>query len=187
MEQTIAKPIPYLSTRETVTNRESQDMRDLFIKTHQHAASQMKGELLDTLTKQAKREIRKGLANPTMLMAQHPNRLFLIHDGDQIVAYCHLLHHDDQTVELKNLVCSPERQGEGLGRRLMDAVEHHAHQNGYHRITLWTYSHLQTATSMYVKRGYQHTGQTPPRHQPMILEPFHMSLDLCTAWRRREN
>ena len=109
-----------------------------------------------------------------------PNRWFLLAAGDQTVAaFCALVQVDDRTAELKNVVVSPEHQGQGLGRQLMEAVEAHARAAGYGRIMLKTYAHLTVATGMYRRRGY--VPRPPPEvpDQFEALGPLYLELDLA--------
>ena len=57
--------------------------------------------------------------------------------------------------ELQKLYLAPELQGRGLGRRLLEAVEHSARAAGYRRIYLETHSRLGRAVRLYRAAGYR--------------------------------
>lgn len=167
-----------VTTPENVEDHEAEQMRHLFADAHRHAARNLQGDRRLALERAINNEMRKGLQDPQKRLASSPNCLLVIRQNEEIVAYCSLQHRDQQTAELKNVICSPQHHGYGLGRQLMQAVEQKAAELGYQRMFLWTYGHLEPAIHMYLGRGYRYTGKEPPTAEPAILEPLHMELIL---------
>ncbi len=56
---------------------------------------------------------------------------------------------------LDNVAVSPERQGLGLGRQLIEFAEAVAKQSGYMEIWLYTNTAMHENLAMYVTLGYQ--------------------------------
>ena len=54
---------------------------------------------------------------------------------------------------------SPERWGEGIGGRLVDAVLAEARSRGYDRAQLWTHADNARAQKLYENRGFRRTGR----------------------------
>lgn len=52
----------------------------------------------------------------------------------------------------------PNRWGEGIGGRLVDAVLHEAVRRGYARAQLWTHADNMRAQRLYASRGFRATG-----------------------------
>ncbi len=53
------------------------------------------------------------------------------------------------------LVVEPAAQGQGVGRRLMDAAEEWARNRGYRRVTLNVFAQNDRARQMYERFGYE--------------------------------
>ena len=54
-----------------------------------------------------------------------PNRFIIVAPldwPDQMAAFCALVRHEQERVELKNVVVNPANQGQRLGTMLMDAT-----------------------------------------------------------------
>ena len=73
--------------------------------------------------------------------------------GDEVVAMGGLKRVDDTTVEMKRVGVEPEQQGQGLGGKLLVALEARAKELGASRIELD--SPHEPAISMYRNHGYE--------------------------------
>ncbi len=78
---------------------------------------------------------------------------------DRVAAMGALRQVDEHIVELKRMRVSPELQGQGLGRRLLRALEGRARELGYTRIVLDTTERQAAAIALYQHEGYLETGQ----------------------------
>jgi GNAT superfamily N-acetyltransferase len=60
---------------------------------------------------------------------------------------------------LDNIAVAPERQGEGIGRRLLAAAESEALQRGFDELRLYTNAAMHENLVMYVKLGWENYGR----------------------------
>ena len=83
-------------------------------------------------------------------------------DGAFVIAYldnravgCGAVRRlDDSTAELKRMYVEPSVRGRGIGRSLVDALEHEARRLGVIKIVLETGTRLAPAIQMYEAMGY---------------------------------
>ncbi len=81
----------------------------------------------------------------------------------------------DGIAEMKRLYVRPENRGQGLGRKLTEAIIQAAIEKGYRAIRLDTLPVLQTAIAMYRRMGFQ---DIPPYPVNPIPGALHMELKL---------
>jgi ribosomal protein S18 acetylase RimI-like enzyme len=62
---------------------------------------------------------------------------------------------------LDNIAVDPERQGEGLGRRLLDLAERRAREQGFDTIRLYTHHLMVQNQRIYERDGYVETHREP--------------------------
>jgi GNAT superfamily N-acetyltransferase len=60
---------------------------------------------------------------------------------------------------LDNIAVAPERQGEGIGRRLLSAAEGEALQRGFDELRLYTNAAMQENLVMYARLGWEDYGR----------------------------
>jgi GNAT superfamily N-acetyltransferase len=60
---------------------------------------------------------------------------------------------------LENIAVSPDRQGSGFGRQLLDFAEAEAARCGWNAVTLYTNALMLTNIAIYTARGYVETGR----------------------------
>jgi GNAT superfamily N-acetyltransferase len=60
---------------------------------------------------------------------------------------------------LENIAVSPDRQGRGVGRQLLDFAEAEAARCGWNAVTLYTNALMLTNIAIYTARGYVETGR----------------------------
>ncbi|MDK7050063.1 N-acetyltransferase family protein [Aerococcus sanguinicola] len=65
----------------------------------------------------------------------------------------------DQCAELQKIYLSPQAQGRGLGRALMELVIDKAREAGYQKLYLETHSSLETAIILYLKYDFKEIPQ----------------------------
>ena len=98
-----------------------------------------------------------------------PGGAFLVaYDDGEPVACAGLRRLPDGTGEVKRMYVVPDARGHGLGRRMLERLEHEASGLGYTRLRLDTSSQLTEAKELYRTAGYQeiddYNGNTAASH-----------------------
>ena len=78
----------------------------------------------------------------------------VVYAGGKPVAGGGLKRDDDGVAEIKRMYVVPEARRQGLGRRLLEALEDRARELGYARIRLDTGARQPHAQAMYERAGY---------------------------------
>src|SRR5712691_10997500 len=60
---------------------------------------------------------------------------------------------------LDNVAVRPERQGEGIGRRLIGFAESEARRLGYRELRLYTHEKMRENIALYLRLGFAETGR----------------------------
>jgi ribosomal protein S18 acetylase RimI-like enzyme len=60
---------------------------------------------------------------------------------------------------LDNIAVRPDRQGQGLGRRLIDFAESEARRLGYAELRLYTHVTMIENIALYARLGFRETGR----------------------------
>lgn len=63
----------------------------------------------------------------------------------------------------ENVAVDPGRQGEGIGRRLLDRAERRAREAGLDALTLYTHEKMSENLALYALLGYEETGRRRER------------------------
>lgn len=93
-------------------------------------------------------------------------RLLLAVDGDQVIIGCVAIRKlEDDVCEMKRLYVPPRFRGDGLGRRLAEAVIQEARSIGYKKIRLDSLSSMTEAVGLYRSLGF--TEISSYRHNPL--------------------
>ena len=79
--------------------------------------------------------------------------LWVVHDGE--LAGCVLLRTEGDYLLVDNLAVDPERQGEGLGRALLDFAELEAGGRGLAELRLYTHVAMTENIAMYGRLGWE--------------------------------
>lgn len=83
-------------------------------------------------------------------------------NGENVGSVFLIAHPEREGVaKLRLLLVEPSARGLGIGRRLVDECTRFARQVGYHTITLWTQSHLESARRIYQAAGYRLIHEAP--------------------------
>ena len=92
-----------------------------------------------------------------------------IRDRGRLVATVRLRHDpaDAHRAEVARLAVAPDRQGEGLGTRLLVAVERHA-RPGVTALVLFTGERSDRNLRLYARHGYAETRRTPAGTRQLV-------------------
>lgn len=82
------------------------------------------------------------------------HRAYVIEDGGRIVGAL-VLKDTDDGILLDNVAVLPSRQGEGLGRRLVEHAESEARRLGHDHLDLYTHEQMTGNIAMYARYGYE--------------------------------
>ena len=82
------------------------------------------------------------------------HRFDLLFDAGELIALIETIPHPDHLL-IENVAVSPARQGEGLGRLLIDGVERLAVALGHAEIRLYTNKLFAANLTFYDKLGYR--------------------------------
>lgn len=112
--------------------------------------------------------------SPEQLKAESADWHIVAVEEGQVVGCLVLTPVDDQTLQMRQVAVRPDRQGLGVGRRLVDFSEQVAMERGFSRLTLHA---RETAVDFYLKLGYQVQGDPftevtiPHREMFKIIRP----------------
>ena len=82
------------------------------------------------------------------------HRAYVIEDGGRIVGAL-VLKDTDDGILLDNVAVLPSRQGEGIGRRLVEHAESEARRLGHDHLDLYTHERMAGNIVMYARYGYE--------------------------------
>lgn len=89
-----------------------------------------------------------------------PRNHFWVADlDDQVKGMVGVQQRSSEQAELRRMSVAGDTRRQGIGGRLLGMVEQFCREQGYSQIYLATVTHLVPAISMYVKDGYQLTGE----------------------------
>lgn len=88
------------------------------------------------------------------------HEVWVLDDGGALVGVLELVREPDH-LWVENVAVAPDRQGHGLGRRLLDHAEALAVEAGYGEVRLETNERFAANLAMYAARGYRETGRVP--------------------------
>ena len=95
------------------------------------------------------------------------HRAWVIDDGGRVVGVLVLMDKEDGLL-LDNVAVLPERQGEGIGRRLIEHAESEARRLGHRHLDLYTHERMTENIAMYGRIGYEEVERRTERGFPRV-------------------
>ena len=81
-------------------------------------------------------------------------RAYVMEDGSEIIGVLVLMDKENDLL-LDNVAVLPSRQGEGIGRRLLEHAESEARRLGHAYLDLYTHQQMTENIAMYARQGYE--------------------------------
>ncbi len=123
----------------------------------------------------------RPLQTPHSSYSELDGRLWVAHDDRQIVGFS--AGAPDRTApgryELKKLYLLSGQRGTGLGRKLIERIEHDARERGFSRMMLWTDTRFHTAHRVYERVGYERLPGERPLHDKSRSMEYQYIKTLC--------
>ena len=98
---------------------------------------------------------------------------YVIEDGGEIVGALVLIKKEDGLL-LDNVAVLPSRQGEGIGRRLIEHAESEARRLEYVDLDLYTHQRMTENIAMYTRLGYEEIERRVERGYPRVYMRKHL-------------
>ena len=95
------------------------------------------------------------------------HRAYVIDDGNQVVGVLVLMDKESGLL-LDNVAVLPQRQGEGIGRRLIEHAESEARRLGHEHLDLYTHRKMTENIAMYGRIGYEEVERRTERGFPRV-------------------
>lgn len=96
-------------------------------------------------------------------LMQKPDAVFLKYQNDDNqIEGCVFLHKKGNRLYLGMFSVSPAAQGKGIGKKLLEAADMHAHMHNCHSIYMTVISVRKELIAWYERHGYRQTGQVVP-------------------------
>ena len=83
----------------------------------------------------------------------------VLEDPDGVIAALIVLLPKPDHLLLDNIAVRPDRQGRGLGRRLIAFAESEARRRGYAELRLYTHETMTENIALYTRLGFRETGR----------------------------
>jgi ribosomal protein S18 acetylase RimI-like enzyme len=80
----------------------------------------------------------------------------VLRDGAAVIGVLVLVDEPDHLL-LENVCVAPERQGQGIGLRLLEFTEAEARRRGYSEVRLYTNVKFEANIALYRRHGYEET------------------------------
>ena len=95
------------------------------------------------------------------------HRAYVIGDGGEVVGVL-VLVDKESGILLDNVAVLPQRQGEGIGRRLIEHAESEARRLGHRHLDLYTHQKMTENVAMYGRIGYVEVERRAERGFPRV-------------------
>ena len=105
------------------------------------------------------------LGNYDEIVRDH--RVFVVDGAEEIIGVLVLIE-EERSLLLDNVAVRLSRQGEGIGRRLMEHAEAEGRRLGYAHFDLYTHQRMTENIALYARHGYEETERRVEHGYPRI-------------------
>ena len=109
---------------------------------------------------------RKYIDHPRESIIDQGGEIFFARLDGEVVGTVAAIRHDAESVELAKLAVTERAQGQGIGRKLSEAVIAWSREAGARKVVLVSASQLAVAIALYERLGFLHTPQAGERWYP---------------------
>ena len=102
--------------------------------------------------------------NSLKALIQNPRAVILKYEEGSTIVGCVYLEKQVDVLYLGMLSVFPMAQGQGIGKKLLEAADRHAAEQGCSSIEMNVISEREELISWYERNGYYRTSQTRPFH-----------------------
>ena len=117
----------------------------------------------------------KIISDPQSTILDDGGFIYLAKDGNKIVGTAGLANEGDSIYELVKMAVTPEYQGRGISKLLLEKCLAKAKELNAKKILLYSNSQLQRAISLYKKYGFVHIDASD---SPLLTADIKMELVL---------
>lgn len=106
--------------------------------------------------------VASGLADFTLRLDQQCNEIWHVSASGTISASIAIDGEDlgNNVAHLRWFIVDGALKGGGIGRKLLEAAVHFCHDQGFHKVDLWTFSGLNAARHLYETQGFKLVDET---------------------------
>ncbi len=106
------------------------------------------------------------------------DRAWICEDKGLLVGFLLLIHHSEESVQLRYFILNPENRGQGVGNTLMDGFVSFMKEKNYTHAFLFTTAELTAAGHLYKKYGFNRTEQFYSERfgRPVLEQRFDLRL-----------
>ena len=101
------------------------------------------------------------------------HRAYVIEDRGEIIGALVLMDKENGLL-FDNIAVLPSRQGEGIGRRLIEHAESEARRLGHRHLDLYTHQRMTENIAMYTRCGYEEIDRRTERGFPRVYMRKHL-------------
>ena len=87
------------------------------------------------------------------------DRAWICEDEGKLVGFLLLIHHSEESVQLRYFILNPEYRGRGVGNTLLDGFISFMKEKNYKHAFLFTTAELTAAGHLYTKYGFTRSEQ----------------------------
>ena len=106
------------------------------------------------------------------------DRAWICEDKGELIGFLLLVHHNEESVQLRYFILNPAYRGRGVGNMLLDGFISFMKEKNYKHAFLFTTAELIAAGHLYLKYGFRRTEQFYSERfgKPVLEQRFDLRL-----------